>query len=146
MSTARGNRVRGALGTVTLTSAAIGFLAGCGAGGADDENEAREVYCVDEQDQVVDDSQCEEAERHGGFVGGLPFFFLLGGFGGNRYSVGQRIPAQYTGSATRVNPSDSTARSRNGLPRSGAVASGTRISGGLGSGKVGGTGAGSGGS
>jgi hypothetical protein len=133
MSTARSNRVRGALGTVTLTSAAIGFLAGCGAGGGDDKD-AREVYCVDEQDQVVDEKQCEEAERHGGFVGGLPFFFLLGGFGGNRYSVGQRIPAQYTGSATRVNPSDSTARSRNGLPGSGRVASGTRISGGLGSG------------
>jgi hypothetical protein len=142
MSTARGNRVRGALGTVTLTSAAIGFLAGCGTG---NDNEAREVYCVDEQDQVVDDSQCEEAERHGGFVGGLPFFFLLGGFGGNRYSVGQRIPAQYTGSATRVNPSDTTARSRSGLPRSGKVSSGTRISGGIGSGRVGG-GIGSGGS
>ena len=133
MSTARGNRVRAAMGTVTLTGAALGFLAACGTGG-DDGNGAREVYCVDGQDTVVDDAQCEEAERHGGFVGGLPFFFLLGGFGGNHYSVGQRIPAQYTGAATRVNPSDSAARSRSGLPRSGTVASGTRISGGLGSG------------
>jgi hypothetical protein len=134
MSTSRGNRVRAAVGTVTLTSAAMGFLTGCGGG----ENEAREVYCVDQQDKVVDDSQCEEAERHGGFVGGLPFFFLLGGFGGNRYSVGQQIPAQYTGAATRMNPSDSAARARNGLPGTGKVASGTRISGGLGSGRVGG--------
>jgi hypothetical protein len=146
MSTAtRGNRVRAAVGTVTLTGAAMGFLAACGAGDAgSNDNEAREVYCVDEQDQVVDDSQCEEAERNGGFIGGLPFFFLLGSFGGNRYNVGQRIPQQYTGPATRVNPSDSTARSRNGLPRTGTVASGTRISGGLGSG-VGGR-AGTGGS
>jgi hypothetical protein len=133
----RGNRVRAAVGTVTLTGAAMGFLSACGAGDAGnngEDSEAREVYCVDEQDQVVDDEQCEEAERNGGFVGGLPFFFLLGGFGGNRYSVGQRIPSQYTGAATRVNPSDSTARSRNGLPRTGTVASGTRISGGLGAG------------
>ena len=134
MSTSRGNRVRAAVGTVTLTSAAMGFLTGCGGG----DNEAREVYCVDEQDRVVDDDQCEEAERHGGFVGGLPFFFLLGGFGGNRYSVGQTIPRQYTGAATRVNPSDSSARSRSGLPSTGKVASGTRIKGGIGSGGGGG--------
>ncbi|MDB5733288.1 MAG: uncharacterized protein JWQ03_3183 [Variovorax sp.] len=132
MGTARGNRVRAAVGTVTLTGAAVGFLSGCGAGG--NENDAREVYCVDHQDKVVDENQCEEAERSGGFVGGLPFFFLLGGFGGNRYSVGQQIPARYTGVATRVNPSDRTARGNNGLARTGKVASGTRISGGLGSG------------
>lgn len=143
MSTSRGNRVRAAVSTVTLTGAAIGFLAGCGAGGGDDDTDAHEVYCVDEQDTVVDDSQCEEAERHGGFVGGLPFFFLLGGFGGNRYGAGQRIPAQYTGAATRVNPSDSAARARNGLPRTGTVASGTRVSGGLGSGRAGSGGGGS---
>src|SRR4051812_50059844 len=120
----------------------MGFLAACGDG---NDNEAREVYCVDQQDNVVDDSQCEEAERHGGFVGGLPFFFLLGGFGGNRYSVGQTIPRQYTAAATRVNPSDTRARSRSGLPGTGKVASGTPISGGIGSGGGGG-GAGGGGS
>jgi hypothetical protein len=142
VSTSRSNRVKAVISTVSLSGAAMGWLTACGTGGEDD-NGAREVYCVDEQDQVVDDDQCEEAERHGGFIGGLPFFFLLGGFGGNRYSVGQRIPAQYTGAATRVNPSDSSARSRNGLPRTGTVASGTRISGGLG---AGGGSAGSGGS
>jgi hypothetical protein len=114
----------------------MGFLAACGTG---QDNEAREVYCVDEQDQVVDDDQCEEAERHGGFVGGVPFFFLLGGFGGNRYSVGQRIPGQYTGAATRVNPSDSTARRAAGLAAAGKVASGTRIGGGIGKGGGGGS-------
>lgn len=138
MSTSRSNRVKAVISTVTLSGAAMGWLTACGAGG-DNENEAREVYCVDEQDQVVDDDQCEEAERNGGFVGGLPFFFLLGGFGGNRYSVGQRIPSQYTGAATRVNPSDSSARSRAGMPSTGKVASGTRISGGIGKGSVGGS-------
>jgi hypothetical protein len=138
VSTSRGNRVKAVISTVTLSGAAMGWLTACGDGGGD--NEAREVYCVDEQDQVVDDDQCEEAERHGGFVGGLPFFFLLGGFGGNRYSVGQRIPSQYTGAATRVNPSDRTARRAAGLAAAGKVASGTRISGGIGKGSVGGSG------
>ncbi len=138
MSTSRSNRVKAVISTVSLTGAAMGWLTACGTE-ADDENEAREVYCVDEQDQVVEDEQCEEAERNGGFVGGVPFFFLLGGFGGNRYSVGQTIPRQYTGAATRVNPSDTSARSRSGLPSRGKVASGSRISGGIGSGSVGGS-------
>ena len=136
MSTSRSNRVKAAIGTVSLTGAAMGFLAACGTG--EDEQEARTVYCVDEQDRVVDEEQCEEAERNGGYVGGLPFFFLLGGFGGNRYTVGQTIPQQYTGAATRINPSDSSARSRNGMPGTGRVSSGTRISGGIGSGGGGG--------
>ena len=138
MSTTRSNRAKAAITTVSLTGAAMGFLTACGAGGGESENEAREVYCVDEQDNVVDEEQCEEAERNGGVgLGGLPFFFLLGSFGGNRYGVGQRIPQQYTGSATRVNPSDTSARSRNGLPGTGRVSSGTRVSGGIGSGSVG---------
>jgi hypothetical protein len=135
VSTSRSNRVRAAIGTVSLTGAAMGFLAACG---SDDDREARTVYCVDGQDRVVDEDQCEEAERNGGYVGGLPFFFLLGGFGGSRYAVGQTIPRQYTGAATRINPSDTTARSRNGLPGSGRVSSGTRIRGGIGSGGGGG--------
>lgn len=145
MSTTRSNRAKAAITTVSLTGAAMGFLSACGVEG-DDDQEARTVYCVDEQDQVVDDEQCEEAERNGGFVGGVPFFFLLGGFGGNRYSVGQTIPQQYTGAATRVNPSDSSARSRAGLPGSGRVSSGTRVSGGIGSGAGGGSNGGSTGS
>lgn len=136
MSTSRSNRVRAAIGTVSLTGAAMGFLSACGVAG-EEEQEAERVYCVDDQDQVVDEEQCEEAERNGGYIGGVPYFFLLGGFGGNRYAVGQTIPQQYTGAATRVNPADTTARSRAGLPGSGRVTSGTRISGGIGSGRVG---------
>ena len=81
MSTSRSNRVKAAIGTVSLTGAAMGFMSACGVEG-DDDQDAQTVYCVDEQDQVVDDDQCEEAERNGGFIGGVPFFFLMGGFGG----------------------------------------------------------------
>ena len=127
--------MRAAIGTVSLSGAAMGFLAACGTA---EETEAERVYCVDEQDRVVDEEQCEEAERNGGFVGGFPFFFLIGGFGGNRYAVGQTIPPQYTRASTRVNPSDSSARARTGLPSTGRVTSGSRISGGIGSGGGGG--------
>ena len=138
MSTSRSNRVKAVISTVSLSGAAMGWLTACGTG--QDDNGAREVYCVDEQDNVVDESQCEDAERHGGVgLGGLPFFFLLGNFGGNRYSVGQRIPQQYTTAGTRVNPSDTAARSRSGLPSSGKVTSGSRVSGGIGSGGAGGS-------
>ena len=128
--------MKAAVSTVSLTGAAMGFLTACGNG---NENDAHRVYCVDEQDKVIDEAQCEEAEHHGGFIGGLPFFFLIGGFGGNRYSVGQTIPRQYTTGANRVNPSDATARRSAGLPTSGKVTSGSRISGGLGSGSGGGS-------
>jgi hypothetical protein len=128
--------VKAVIGTVSLSGAAMGFLTACG---GDSLNEAHRVYCVDEQDKVVDDAQCEEAERHGGFIGGLPFFFLIGGFGGNRYSVGQAIPRQYTTAANRVNPSDTTARRSAGLPTNGKVTSGSRISGGIGAGSGGGS-------
>jgi hypothetical protein len=138
----RSNRVKAAMSTITLSGAAVGFLAGCGAGGDNEDaaNADQETYCVDEDDNVVDDDMCEEAERNGGFVGGVPFFFLLGGFGGNRYSVGQRIPSQYAGTGTRINPSDTTARQRAGLSSTGRVPSGTRVSGGLGTGGTGGIG------
>ena len=134
VGTARSNRVKAAVGTVSLTGAAMGFLAGCGS----DDREAQRVYCVDQQDKVVDDDECERAERNGGFVGGLPFFFLLGGFGGNRYSPGQVIPQRYTTGAQRIGVADSTARRNAGLPTNGKVTSGSRVTGGIGSGGGGG--------
>src|SRR4051812_49770652 len=80
----------------------MGWLTACGSG--ENDNGAREVYCVDEQDQVVDDDQCEEAERNGGFVGGLPFFFLLGGVRGQPDSGGETLPPPYTRAATPGEP------------------------------------------
>jgi hypothetical protein len=136
VSTSRSNRVKAAIGTVSLTGAAMGFMTGCGSGAED--TDAERVYCVDEQDRVVDEDECERAERSGGFVGGLPFFFLLSSFGGNRYAPGQVIPQRYTQGAQRIGVGDTTARRNAGLPDRGRVTSGQRVTGGIGSGGGGG--------
>jgi hypothetical protein len=128
------NRVRAALTTTVLATAATGFMAGCGAGGEEDEQVA---YCTDENGEIVDDDYCDD-----GYNGpGAGFFFLyLGGFRSG-LPVGSRLPS----GGTRIDPRDSAARSAAGLPGTGKVSGGTRVSGGIGSG-VGnraGTGAGS---
>jgi hypothetical protein len=128
------NRVRAALTTTVLATAATGFMAGCGAGGEEDEQVA---YCTDENGEIVDDDYCDD-----GYSGpGAGFFFLyLGGFRSG-LPVGSRLPS----GGTRIDPRDSAARTSAGLPGTGKVSGGTRVSGGIGSG-VGnraGTGAGS---
>lgn len=127
------NRVRAALTTTVLATAATGFMAGCGAGGEDDEQVA---YCTDENGEIVDEDLCDD-DRGGG--GGL-FFLYLGGFG-RGLPVGTVLPS----GGTRINPGDTAARQRAGLPGTGKVSAGQRVSGGIGSG-IGdraGTGAGS---
>jgi hypothetical protein len=127
------NRVRAALTTTVLTTAATGFMAGCGVGG----EEEQVAYCTDEDGKIVDDEFCDD-----GYNGpGAGFFFLyLGGFRSG-LPVGTVLPS----GGTRINPTDTTARRNAGLPSTGKVSAGTRVSGGIGSG-VGnrvGTGAGS---
>jgi len=127
------NRVRAALTTTVLTTAATGFLAGCGGGG----EEEQVAYCTDEDGKIVDDEFCDD-----GYNGpGAGFFFLyLGGFRSG-LPVGTVLPR----GGTRISPTDTTARRNAGLPSTGKVSAGTRVSGGIGSG-VGnrvGTGAGS---
>ncbi len=95
------NRVRAALTTTVLTTAATGYLAGCSIGGDDD--------------------------YHGPGAG--LFFLYLGGFR-TGLPVGTVLPR----GGTRINPTDTAARSRAGLPSTGKVSGGQRISGGLGSG------------
>jgi hypothetical protein len=128
------NRVRAALTTTVLTTAATGFMAGCGVGGGDEEQVA---YCTDENGKVVDDEYCDD-----GYDGpGAGFFFLyLGGFRSG-LPVGTVLPR----GGTRINPTDTTARRNAGLPSTGKVSAGTRVSGGIGSGigNRAGTGAGS---
>jgi len=116
------NRVRAALTTTVLATAATGFMAGCGAGGDDDEQVA---YCTDENGEIVDEDLCDD-NRGGG--GGL-FFLYLGGFG-RGLPVGTVLPP----GGTRINPGDSAARQRAGLPGTGKVSAGQRVSGGIGSG------------
>jgi hypothetical protein len=130
------NRIRAALTTTVLTTAATGFMAGCGVGG-DEEEEEQVAYCTDENGEIVDEDYCDD-----GYSGpGAGFFFLyLGGFG-RGLPVGTVLPR----GGTRISPTDTAARQRAGLPATGKVSPGTRVSGGIGSG-VGnraGTGAGS---
>jgi hypothetical protein len=129
------NRVRAALTTTVLATAATGFMAGCGAGGDDEDEQV--AYCTDENGEIVDEDLCDDDRRGGG--GGL-FFLYLGGFG-RGLPVGTVLP----GGGTRINPGDSAARQRAGLPGTGKVSAGQRVSGGIGSGVGGrsGTGAGS---
>ncbi len=116
------NRVRSALTTTVLATAATGFLAGCGS----DEEEEQVAYCTNEDGEIVDDDYCDDDYRGGG--GGL-FFLYLGAFRPG-LPVGSVLPA----GGTRVDPRDSVARQRYGLPGTGTVASGTRVTGGIGSG------------
>ena len=117
------NRIRAAFTTTVLATAATGFMAGCGAGGEDDEQVA---YCTDENGEIVDDDYCDDSYSGGG--GGL-FFLYVGGFG-RGLPVGSRLPS----GGTRIDPRDSSARQAAGLPGTGKVTGGTRVSGGIGSG------------
>ena len=128
------NRVRRALTTTVLATAATGFLAGCG---TDDEEQEQVAYCTDEDGEIVDEDYCDDG--YNGPGAGL-FFLYLGGFG-RGLPVGTVLPS----GGTRINPTDTTARRNAGLPANGKVSPGTRVSGGIGSGIGGrsGTGAGS---
>ncbi len=113
------NRVRSALTTTVLATAAGGFAAGCAV-----DTEEQTAYCVDEE-------YCDDDYRGPG----AGFFFLyLGGFRPG-LPVGTVLP----GGGTRINPTDTAARQRAGLPSTGRVAAGTRVTGGIGSGVGGGS-------
>jgi hypothetical protein len=118
------NRVRSALTTTVLATAATGFLAGCSVG--DDEEEEQVAYCTDEDGEIVDEEFCDDDYRGPG--AGL-FFLYLGGFRPG-LPVGTVLPS----GGTRINPGDTAARQRAGLAATGVVAAGTRVSGGIGSG------------
>lgn len=127
------NRIRAALTTTVLATAATGFMAGCRAG--EDGGEEQVAYCTDGDGNIVDDDYCDDSYNGGGL-----FFLYVGGFRSG-LPVGSRLPS----GGTRIDPRDSAARQRAGLPASGKVTGGTRVSGGIGSGVGGraGTGAGS---
>jgi hypothetical protein len=118
------NRIRAALTTTVLSTAATGFMAGCGGGGDDQEQVA---YCTDKNGEVVDEDLCDH-DGGGGLGGGL-FFLYLGGFRPG-LPVGTVLPR----GGTRINPGDPAARQRAGLPPTGKVSAGQRVSGGIGSG------------
>ena len=116
------NRVRSALTTTVLATAATGFLAACGT----EEEQEQVAYCTNEDGEIVDDDYCDDDYRGPG--AGL-FFLYLGGFRPG-LPVGTVLP----GGGTRINPTDTAARQRAGLPSTGKVTGGTRVTGGIGSG------------
>ena len=115
------NRVKAAFTTTVLATAATGFLAGCGT-----DEEEQVAYCTDENGEIVDDDFCDD--DYAGPGAGL-FFLYLGGFR-TGLPVGTRLPS----GGTRIDPTDTAARQRAGLPASGKITGGTRVSGGIGSG------------
>ncbi len=105
---------------------AAAFLAGCG-----EEEEQETAYCVDENQQVIDNSNCDR--EYDGVGGGGFFWFFVGSSFGRGLGPGSRI----TGiPGDRVRASDRAALARRGgfgsRARSGGVgrSSGTRSSGG----------------
>jgi hypothetical protein len=127
------NRVRAALTTTVLATAATGHLAGCSVGAEDEEQVA---YCTDENGEIVDDDYC--ADDYDGPGAGL-FFLYLGAFR-TGLPTGTVLPR----GGTRIDPRDTQARSRAGLPSTGKITGGQRVSGGIGSGIGGRSGTGSG--
>ncbi len=93
---------------------AAAFLAGCG------EDDKETAYCVNGDDKVVDNSQCDNESD--GFGGGGFFWFFAGG--GRGYGQGSRV----SGPGDRIRASD-----RAGLARRGGFGSSAR-SGGVGRG------------
>ena len=117
------NRVRSALTTTVLATAATGFLAACG---TEEDEQEQVAYCTNEEGEIVDEEFCDDDYRGPG--AGL-FFLYLGGFRPG-LPVGTALPS----GGTRINPGDSVARQRAGLPATGKVSAGQRVSGGIGSG------------
>ena len=118
--------MRSILAAGLMAGIATGFMAGCAAGGEDEDEQV--AYCTDENGEIVDEDLCDD-DRGGGFGGGGLFFLYLGGFRPG-LPVGTVLPS----GGTRINPGDTAARQRAGLPATGKVSAGQRVSGGIGSG------------
>jgi hypothetical protein len=78
----------------TLSAIALAFSA-CG--------EEETAYCVDDDNRVVDNSECDRVQNNPG--GGFFWLFLAGNrFGGRAPAPGQRLPA-----GERIHPSNKAA-------------------------------------
>ena len=112
------NRRRSVAVKLAIVPLLAGAFAGCG---GDDEQTA---YCVDENDEVVENRYCEDDRTSGGF------FLFYGSFGSAR--LGQRL----TGPGDRVRASNKSEIARRGgfggSARAGGV--GRSVSGGGGTG------------
>lgn len=126
-----------------LSAAAVLTMSGCA---AFDDAPDDVVYCVDANNQIVDDAKCDDTTTHGG-GGTSPLFWYMIGRYQSGLSQGTALDPSYA--TSRVPYNDPTARSNAGLSKSGKVAqvgkSVSGKSGGFGSGSSGGSGGKSGG-
>ena len=105
---------------------AASFLAGCG----DDEKTA---YCVDENDEVVENRYCDD-EYDGTSSGGVFFWYFGAGSGsitrGTRLSGGERVSASDRAALARRGGFGSRSSSGSGVGKSVSASGGGRSGGG----------------
>lgn len=116
---------RGPVRPAILTAMALTFMTGGVAACGSDEPD-QYAHCVDQRTgQVVDDDACDDNDSSGHFV-----YWMSS----THHQPGYRVPAN----SRYIGLRDSAARKAAGLPPTGKVSSGTKISGGgFGSGKSG---------
>lgn len=101
------------------TMAAL-VLSGCSAG-AFESTPTGTVYCVDDQNTIIDPSQCDDTSTHSSSGSHAFTWFLIGRYAGGLLPGTRLDPSM---SSSRVQTSDSAARAAAGLPRSGSVSNG----------------------
>jgi hypothetical protein len=134
-----GNRM-GPLRPGLLAAAAAAFLATGGLSACGEDEPDRQVYCVDEQGNVVDPDLCDE-RHYGSGVAFWPYWYYVST---SHFPVGGRVPSDWR--TSRISPTDANARANAGVPRSGKIGGTTVKGGGFGSGTGGGRAGSSGGS
>ncbi len=102
---------------------AVPSVSACGHSASD-----QYANCVNAQGQVVADYYCDDNRYYGSGGGGGFFIFMAA----THYSSGAFVPSGSRSSF--INPGDSAARSRAGLPSTGKVGGTTVRSGGIGKG------------
>ena len=113
MAGGRHNSARVVLGAVFLGLAA-GGTAACDS----QQEEDHTFYCVDQNDTIVDEDECDD--RRGVGVGGL--FFLAHSA---RYAKGLRPGTKLPAGGQKFAYNDTAARTQWGLPANGPVTNGT---------------------
>lgn len=108
-----------------VATAAALVLSGCGSSGFESSAPEDTVYCVDQDNVVVDEAQCEEesATGHSTHAGGssLLLWYMVG-----QFTAGQRPGAQLNPAfaSHRVQTTDTAGRTAAGLSATGTVKNG----------------------
>jgi hypothetical protein len=114
---------------IVLSATFLG-LAGGGVAACDSADDDEVFYCVDENETIVDEENCDDDGNRGG-VGVLPLFFLAHS---SRYAKGLRPGTKLPPGGAKFAYNDRAARQQWGLPSSGRVSNGTVKSGVVGKG------------